>query len=69
MNVAHPDKIWLYKNFNMGTELDIAGEFIYDGIHTLNQMNTVNGMQLTEFKNSNSKYKIKYIVQHLFDFE
>lgn len=33
------------------------------------QMNTVNGMQLTEFKNSNSKYKIKYIVQHLFDFE
>lgn len=42
MNVAHPDKIWLYKNFNMGTELDIAGEFIYDGIHTLNQMNTVN---------------------------
>ena len=42
MNVEHPDKIWLYKNFNMGTELDIAGSFIYDGIHTLNQMNTVN---------------------------
>lgn len=33
------------------------------------QKNTVNGMQLAEFKNSNSKYKIKYIVQHLFDFE
>lgn len=33
------------------------------------QMNTVNGMQLAEFKNSNKKYKIKYIVQHLFDFE
>lgn len=32
------------------------------------QMNTVNGMQLAEFKNKNSKDKIKYIVQHLFDF-
>jgi hypothetical protein len=31
-------------------------------------MNTVNGMQLAEFKNKNSKDKIKYIVQHLFDF-
>ena len=24
---------WKYKNFNMNTELDIAGTFIYDGIH------------------------------------
>lgn len=24
---------WKYKNFNMSTELDIAGAFIYDGIH------------------------------------
>ena len=35
------DKIWNYKNFNMVNELDIAGEFIYDGIQTLNQMNVV----------------------------
>lgn len=35
------DKIWKYKNFNMGTELDIAGEFIYDGIHTLYQLHNV----------------------------
>ena len=42
MDTPHIDKIWIYRNFNMGTELDIAGEFIYDGIHTLNQINTVN---------------------------
>lgn len=35
------DKIWNYKNFNMVNELDIAGEFIYDGMQTLNQMNVV----------------------------
>ena len=35
------DKIWNYKNFNMVNELDIAGEFIYDGIQTLNQMNSI----------------------------
>jgi hypothetical protein len=35
------DKIWNYKNFSMGTELDIAGEFIYDGIHTLNQLQNI----------------------------
>ena len=35
------DKIWNYKNFKMGNELDIAGEFIYDGMHTLNQMDVV----------------------------
>lgn len=36
-----PDKVWSYKNFNMGTELDIAGEFIYDGINALNQIGTI----------------------------
>ena len=35
------DKIWNYKNFNMGNELDISGEFIYDGIQTLNQMDVI----------------------------
>ena len=35
------DKIWNYKNFNMVNELDIAGEFIYDGIQTLNQMDVI----------------------------
>lgn len=40
LNPLFPDKIWNYKNFNMGAELDISGEFIYDGIHALNQMNT-----------------------------
>lgn len=41
MNPLFPDKLWNYKNFNMGTELDIAGEFIYDGIHTFNQMEVI----------------------------
>lgn len=41
MNNMFPDKIWNYKNFNMVTELDISGEFIYDGIRTLNQMKSV----------------------------
>lgn len=27
------DQRWKYKNFNMVIELDIAGEFIYNGIH------------------------------------
>ena len=35
------DKIWNYKNFNMVNELDISGEFIYDGIQTLNQMDVI----------------------------
>lgn len=35
------DKIWNYKNFNMGNELNIAGEFIYDGIQTLNQTTSI----------------------------
>lgn len=42
MNPLFPDKIWNYKNFNMGTELDISGEFIFDGISVLNQMNSIN---------------------------
>ena len=42
MNQLFSDKVWNYKNFNMVTELDIAGEFIYDGIHTLNQMKAIN---------------------------
>lgn len=42
MSNLFPDKLWNYKNFNMGTELDIAGDFIYDGIHTLNQMDVIN---------------------------
>jgi hypothetical protein len=42
MEALSPDKVWQYKNFNMVLELDIAGEFIYDGIHTLNQMKAVN---------------------------
>ncbi len=29
---------WNYKNFNMGVELDIAGEFIYNGIHEIYRM-------------------------------
>ena len=41
MNPLFPDKLWNYKNFNMGIELDIAGEFIYDGIHTFNQMEVI----------------------------
>ena len=31
------DKDWYYKNFNMVAELDIAGEFIYNGISELNE--------------------------------
>ena len=32
MNV---DRLWNYKNFHMVAELDIAGEFIYNGIHEI----------------------------------
>ncbi|EOT24175.1 hypothetical protein C805_02387 [Eubacterium sp. 14-2] len=42
MNSLFPDKLWNYKNFNMVTELDIAGEFIYDGVHMLNQIEVIN---------------------------
>ena len=41
MSKSIPDRIWNYKNFNMVVELDIAGEFIYDGIHIFNQINSV----------------------------
>ena len=33
--------IWNYKNFNMANELDIAGEFIYDGIQKLNETSCI----------------------------
>ena len=50
MNPLFPDKMWNYKNFNMVTELDIAGDFIYDGIHSLNQMDVINdGSMLFSF--------------------
>ena len=32
------NQLWVYKNFNMGYELGISGEFIYDGIAALNEM-------------------------------
>ena len=35
------DKDWYYKNFNMVAELDIAGEFIYNGISELNRMDVI----------------------------
>ncbi len=38
MSAMKADNIWYHKNFDMGTELDISGEFIYNGIHTLNQV-------------------------------
>lgn len=41
MREYFPNKLWNYKNFNMVTELDIAGEFIYDGMHVLNQMKSI----------------------------
>lgn len=41
MDPLFSNKVWNFKNFNMVTELDIAGEFIYDAIHTFNQMNVI----------------------------
>lgn len=32
------DRIWSYKNFNMVVELDVSGEFIYNGIHEINRL-------------------------------
>ena len=32
------DEIQFYKNFNMGSELDIAGTFIYDGMAALEEI-------------------------------
>lgn len=34
--------IWKYKNFNMVFELDVSGEFIYNGIQELNRMSIFN---------------------------
>ena len=46
MNSQFPDSFWIYKNFNMVNELNIAGEFIYDGIDALNRMNTIDEIPL-----------------------
>lgn len=46
MNELFPDKLWNYKNFKMVEELQIAGEFIYDGISVLNQMNSIDQVSL-----------------------
>lgn len=35
------NKLFQYKNFNMGTELDIAGVFIYDGMKTFNDLSEI----------------------------
>ncbi|MBD5495750.1 MAG: hypothetical protein HDR12_15650 [Lachnospiraceae bacterium] len=35
------NKTWNYKNFNMVVELDIAGEFIYNGIKEFNRMHYI----------------------------
>ena len=35
------DVLWGYKSFNMANELDVAGEFIYDGIQALNEMSCI----------------------------
>lgn len=34
--------MWNYKNFNMVFELDVAGEFIYNGVQELNRMSAFN---------------------------
>lgn len=40
MNISN-NIIWNYKNFNMVNELDVAGEFIYDGVQKLNEMSCI----------------------------
>ena len=40
---------WIYKNFNMVRELDIAGEFIYNGISELNGIDVIRDNALTFF--------------------
>lgn len=35
------NQMWDFKNFNMVHELDLSGEFIYDGIAALNEMKNV----------------------------
>ena len=34
-------KEWYYKNFNMVSELDISGEFIYTGLSIVNNMSNI----------------------------
>lgn len=46
MNSQFPGSLWNYKNFNMVNELNIAGEFIYDGVDALNRMNTIDEIPL-----------------------
>lgn len=43
------DDSWFYKNFNMVKELDIAGEFIYNGITELNGMDVIRDNASTFF--------------------
>lgn len=40
MNISD-NILWGYKSFNMANELDIAGEFIYDGIQALNEISCI----------------------------
>ena len=44
---------WKYKNFNMGIELDIAGAFIYDGIHEFCRLKNIynDGLTFTSLYN------------------
>lgn len=42
------NKKWYYKNFNMVSELDISGEFIYNGISIVNNMNSIDLEMPTE---------------------
>lgn len=42
MNNIFNDNIKAYKNFNMGTEIDIAGTFIYNGIKELDSIEVFN---------------------------
>ncbi|WP_370800812.1 hypothetical protein [Veillonella parvula] len=46
------EKIWNYKNFNMVIELDVSGEFIYNGIHEINR--------LTSFSNDGATFSSLY---------
>ena len=46
MDHQFPNSFWNYKNFNMVNELNIAGEFIYDGIDALNRMKMIDEIPL-----------------------
>ncbi|BAQ23320.1 hypothetical protein SRT_00590 [Streptococcus troglodytae] len=41
-------KEWYYKNFNMVSELDISGEFIYTGLSIVNNMSNITPEMPTE---------------------